>query len=343
MKLTQTLLVTVATAASVLAGGAAQAQPRCLPNNEPIKFAGITWDSGQFYTEIIRTLIERGYGCKTDVVSGSTAATEAALVSGDLQVWVEQWGRTDIIKKGVEMGRIKLVGDLLEGGSYEGFFVPEFMIRGDAKKGIKASAPDLKSVADLPKYKQLFQDDEEPGKGRLLSCPVGWDCERINTQKLKAYKLGNDFINFRAGTGAAMDATIISAMERGSPILFYYWSPASLMAKYKFVRLQEPTFNEACWETVRKAEVKDPCPSATPNTKLTVGVTTALATASPDIVAMIEKVQLNGEQINAAILKMTERKIKPDVAAREFMAANPPVWDKWIDSASAIKVKASLK
>jgi glycine betaine/proline transport system substrate-binding protein len=259
-------------------------------------------------------------------------------------VWVESWNRTDIIKKGQEMGKVRLVGDLLSGGgAIEGFFVPEYVVKGDAKRGIKAMAPDLKSVADLPKYKALFKDDEEPGKGRFLSCPVGWDCEKFNTQKLKAYKLDSDYTNFRAGTGAALDAAITSAIERGRPILFYYWSPASLMGKYKLIQLQEPAYNAKCWDTIKDIKVKDVCPSATPDTKLTVAVSTPFASSNPGAIAVMEKVQLNPDQINGAVAQMTDRKASSDVVAREFMKANPAVWQKWVSADAASKINAALK
>ncbi|WP_053173061.1 ABC transporter substrate-binding protein [Limnohabitans planktonicus] len=343
MKLMKKLTCALALGAS-LATPAAFAQSNVCSPDQTIKFAGITWESGQLYTSLIRNLLEMGYGCKTEVVTGSSAATETALVGNDLQVWVEQWNRTDIVKKGQEMGKIRLVGDLLSGGgAIEGFFVPDYVVKGDAKRGIKASAPDLKSVSDLPKYKALFKDDEEPGKGRLLSCPVGWDCEKINTQKLKAYKLEGDYTNFRAGTGAALDAAITSAIERGKPILFYYWSPASLMGKYKLVQLQEPTYNEKCWDTLKDIKVKDVCPSASPKNKLTVGVSTPFATSNPGAVAVMEKLQLNADQINGAVVQMTDRKASSDVVAREFMKANPAVWQKWVSADAANKINAALK
>jgi len=327
-----------------LSSPAAFAQSNVCSPDKTIRFAGITWESAQFYTSMIRTLLEQGYGCKTELVTGSSAATETAVVSNDLQVWVESWNRTDIIKKGQEMGKVRLVGDLLSGGgAIEGFFVPEYVVKGDAKRGIKAMAPDLKSVADLPKYKALFKDDEEPGKGRFLSCPVGWDCEKFNTQKLKAYKLDTDYTNFRAGTGAALDAAISSAIERGKPILFYYWSPASLMGKYKLVQLQEPAYNAKCWDTIKDIKVKDVCPSATPDTKLTVAVSTPFASSNPGAIAVMEKVQLNPDQINGAVAQMTDRKASSDVVAREFMKANPAVWQKWVSADAASKINATLK
>jgi glycine betaine/proline transport system substrate-binding protein len=343
MQFIKTISIILALSASLTAPAANAQSQMCNPD-QPIKFAGVTWESGQLYTSLIRTMLELGYGCKTEQINGSSAATETALVSNDIQVWVEQWNRTDIIKKGQEMGKIRLVGDLLSGaGALEGFFVPEYVVKGDPKRGIKPMAPDLKSVADLPKYKALFKDDEEPGKGRLLSCPVGWDCEKINTQKLKAYKLDGDYTNFRPGTGAALDAAVISSVERGKPVLFYYWSPASLMAKYKLVQLQEPAFNTKCWDTIRDIKVKDVCPSATPNTKLTVGVSTPFANSNAGALAVFEKVQLSHDQVNAAVLQMTERKASSDVVSREFMKANPSVWQKWVSPEAATKITAALK
>ncbi|MEH0888833.1 glycine betaine ABC transporter substrate-binding protein, partial [Enterobacter sp. UNJFSC 003] len=70
----------------------------------------------------------------------------------------------------------------------EGWFVPRYLVSGpDAK------APELKSVQDLKRYKDLFADPDEPGKGRFYNCVAGWVCEGINTKKLAAYGLAQDF------------------------------------------------------------------------------------------------------------------------------------------------------
>ncbi|WP_024302537.1 ABC transporter substrate-binding protein [Pseudogulbenkiania sp. MAI-1] len=325
---------------------AASATPALAGNwcgaGKPVKFAGITWESGQFYTEVIRQVVQKGFGCQTEVVTGSTAATETALVAGDLQLWTEQWNRTDTIKKGVEAGKIKLVGDLLQGGAYEGFFVPDYVIKGDAKRGIKPLAPGLHSVSDLPKYKDLFKDEEDPGKGRFLNCPTGWDCERINTQKLKAYKLSDSYTNFRAGTGSAMDAAISSAYTRGKPVLFYYWAPATLMGRYKFIQLKEPAYNAQCWQTLQANKGETPCPSATPATKLQVGVSSAFHQAEPAVISFIEKMKLPPELLNRTIAQMQERKASPEVVAKEFLKQHPDLWKSWVSADVAAKVQKGL-
>ena len=89
-------------------------------------------------------------------------------------------------------------------GATEGWWVPEYVIKGDPERGIKPLAPELKSVADLPRYKEVFRDPEDPSRGRFLNSPTGWTSEIVNSQKLKAYALNDSFVNFRTGSGAAL-------------------------------------------------------------------------------------------------------------------------------------------
>ena len=104
-------------------------------------FRGHHVGSGSFATEVLRQIMEKGYGCKTDVVPGSTAATETALAR-DLQIWAEQWtGRSEITAKAVSSGAVKLIGDTLPGGTTEGWFVPDYVVKGDPARNIKPVAP----------------------------------------------------------------------------------------------------------------------------------------------------------------------------------------------------------
>jgi glycine betaine/proline transport system substrate-binding protein len=56
----------------------------------------------------------------------------------------------------------------------------------------------------------VFKDPEAPTKGRFLNSPIGWTSEVVNKQKLKAYGLEDSYVNFRSGSGAALDAEISS-------------------------------------------------------------------------------------------------------------------------------------
>ena len=205
---------------------------------KPIHFGDITWESGSLITEVLRLIVEKGYGLPTDTLPGSTVSLEAALAKDDIQVIGEEWaGRSPAWVKAENEGKVFGLGDTVKGAT-EGWWVPEFVIKGDAARGIKPLAPDLKSVADLPRYKDVFRDPEDPSRGRFLNSPTGWTSEIVNSQKLKAYKLTDSFVNFRTGSGAALDAEVASSIRRGKPVLFYYWSPTPLLGRFKLVMIR---------------------------------------------------------------------------------------------------------
>jgi glycine betaine/proline transport system substrate-binding protein len=83
------LRVALASAVLTLASTVAHAADNWCTQGKTVHFAGITWESGSFATEVLRQIMEKGYGCKTDVVVGSTAATETAVAHNDVQVWAE--------------------------------------------------------------------------------------------------------------------------------------------------------------------------------------------------------------------------------------------------------------
>ena len=138
---------------------------------KPIHVGDITWESGGLITEVLRLSVEKGYGLPTDTLPGSTVSLEAALAKDDIQVIGEEWaGRSPAWVKAENEGKVFGLGDTVKGAT-EGWWVPEFVIKGDAARGIKPLAPDLKSVADLPRYKDVFRDPEDPSRGRFLNSP----------------------------------------------------------------------------------------------------------------------------------------------------------------------------
>lgn len=321
---------------------AAPTSPWC-SSGKPIKFAEIGWDSGKFFTEVARYVLEKGYDCTTETVNGSNSITLGAVATNDLQVFVEYWnGRTAAVETAAKEGKVKVVGDLVKGGSVEGFYVPAYVVQGDPKRGIKAVAPDLKSVSQLPGYSKFFADPEDPTKGSVLNCPIGWQCESDNTQKLKAYKLDAAYTNTHPGTGAAMNATIASAYERGKPIVYYYYQPSTLLARYPSIRLDEPAFNEKCWKTINNSKDSSPCPSASPVTNLKVVVSAPFAAADSTTVDFLSKMSLPMSAVNQALASMGATKADPRSLAIQYLKANPHELATWVPADVAKKVEASI-
>lgn len=328
---------------AVCAGGSVHASQGSSCGTEPIRMADQTWESAGFTTQIIRLILTYGYGCDVDVVPGTTAATESALVQNDVQIIAEQWsGRSPIIQQGIDNGAIHVVGDTLAGGAEQGWYVPDYVVHGDPGRNIEPMAADLHSWRDLLRYKSLFTDPEQPGKGRFLNCPTGWVCEQTNTRLLEIHGLNDDYTNFRAGTGAALDSAISSAYEQGMPILFYYWQPAGLMAKYDFHKIQQDPFDPVCWQTIVSGE-GDLCSSDFLLARLGVAVSTPFASQHPDLIEFFERLQFEPAVLNAAILTMTEQRLSPESVALTFLRSQPDIWQAWLPEAVSTKMAIALE
>lgn len=270
MKTNKTLLASLFTLGLLGVAGTSQAAGWC-ESGKPVKFAGLNWESGMLLTDVMQFVLKNGYGCETDSLPGNSITMENALGTNDIQVFAEEWvGRSEVWKKAEAAGKVVGVGAPVVGAE-EGWYVPRYVIEGDAKRKLEAKAPDLKSVADLGKYASVFKDQEEPSKGRFYNCPAGWTCELDNSKMLKEYGLESSYTNFRPGTGPALDAAVLSSYKRGEPILFYYWTPTPLMGQVDLVKLQEK-------EGVDKS------------VSIKVGLSKTFHEQAPELVAVLEKV-----------------------------------------------------
>lgn len=298
--------------------------------SEPIKFADLAWESAAFSTHLLKSILEKGYGCKVEVAPGSAAALEVALTENDIQVIAELWdGRTEIIEKGIKAGKIHVVGDTLKGGAEQGWYIPDYLIKGDATQGLAAVAPDLSSVEQLSNYAHLFKSPDKPRLGRFYNCPTGWICETFNSSLLKVYQLDTKYENFRTGTGAALEAAISSAYERREPILFYYWQPAGLMAKHDFFRLATPPFDASCWEKVLKNS-DTACATDFVVSHLRVAVSTPFFESQPALIELFKQYSLPPALLNKIILRMSEQQLSGKEMAEIFMREQADHWRQWV-------------
>ncbi|GAA0803249.1 glycine betaine ABC transporter substrate-binding protein [Psychrobacter piscatorii] len=300
----------------------------------PIKFGALTWESGQFTSGVLKYIAEEGYGCTVEEVPGAGPALETALSQNDIQIIGEQWiGRSPIMEDAIEQNKVAVIGDTLKGGATQGWYVPKYVLEEN---------PGLRRYQDLPKYAQLFKDTEDPSKSRFMNCPSGWTCEIFNTRLLKNTGLGSIFNNAHPGTGAALDAEIASAFEQHKPLLFYYWQPTGLMAKYDFAALEFPPHKDACWQDLLLADGTSDCVSGFPVSPLGIAVSTPFIESNPELAEVFKKVQFTPDELNGAILEMSESKRSGDEQALAFLRDNPNVWKEWLSEDAATNLATKL-
>lgn len=310
--------------------------------DRPVVFAGLDWDSNAFHNSVAEFIVSKGYGCETDAIPGSTIPLMNGMARGDIDVTMEIW--PDLVSvalaDGLEKKQFVDLGVNFP-DALQGWFVPKYLVEGE-----NAPAKGLKSVYDLPEYKEVFSDPEEPEKGRFYNCIAGWGCEVMNTKKFNAYKLNDSYVNFRPGTGAALIAAIESNVRRKKPIVFYYWGPTWVMGKLAddLVQLEEPAFNQETWDAM--AAESDPAKVteavAFPLSGTHVFVSTEFHEQAPKLVEFLTAYETTSNDVSMALAYMLDTDGTTDEAAIEFLKNNQEIWQSWVPADVAERVKAAL-
>ena len=303
----------------------------------PVVFAGMDWQSNAFHTAVAQKVLEAGYNCKTDVLPGTTIPLLQGVAQGDIDVVMEVWkdNVTEVWNRGLRRGQVVELGTNFP-DAVQGWYVPRYLVEGS-----DALAPGLKAVSDLPVYKALFVDPEEPQKGRFYNCIAGWNCEVINSAKLKAYGLDDYFTNFRPGTGAALAAAIASAFIREKPIVTYYWGPTWVLGKYDMVMLDEPPYEAEVFTALATSDYPVRA-TAYPVVEVVIGANRRFAEQAPTIIAFLKRYETDAALVSGALAYMEETAGTAEDAANNFLNTRFDLWSSWVDESTASRIRESL-
>ncbi len=338
----KTALAACVVALPFAVSSAEAAAPAC-EIDRPVMLAGLDWDSNAFHNSVASFIMKHGYGCETDAIPGSTIPLLNGMARGDIDVTMEMWSDNvrDALAEGLAKKQFVDLGTNFPDAT-QAWYVPKYLVEGD-----DAPAKGLKSVADLPKFKEVFADPEEPEKGRFYNCIAGWSCEIINTKKLNAYGLTEHFVNFRPGTGAALSAAIESNIRRKKPILFYYWGPTWVMGKVgdDLIQLEEPAYNEEIWQKLFNETDPSKVTEAVayPASATDVFVNSEFHAQAPKMVEFLTKYTTTSNDVSKALAFMQDTGGTTDDAAIEFLKTNTELWTGWVPADVAERVNAALE
>lgn len=288
-----------------------------------IAFADFSWESAQFHNRVAGFLIEKGWNREVGYTFVEEIPGFMGLERGDLQITMEAWvdNSASYWEKAEKRGKIVSLGKNYPDAP-QGWYVPTYMIKGDSSRGIEAMAPDLKSVSDLSRYWELFRDPEKKSKGRFYNGPAGWIVTTTNSKRLKAYGLDKTFVDFYAGSGAALATAIVSAYEKGEPVLAYYWEPTPILGMYDMTKLEEPPYDEKVWN--------DNGACAFPKCRVFKVANLEFLQSSPGIRDMLERYHTTLQMTNEALAYMQQHEATPDETARWFLKNHPALWKDWV-------------
>ena len=297
---------------------------------ETLVFSDLNWTSAQVQNRIAQYLVEMGYDYPTDVVLGATLPLFQGLRRGDTQITMEIWlpNQDEAWNEALAAGEVVSLGPSLGSDWQSAFVIPAYL---------QEQYPDLDHIDDLKddQFKALFATAETGGKARLVTCVIGWSCEEVNAAQIEGYDLGGHVEIVAPGDGAALNADLIGAFEKGDPWLGYQWGTNEPALVLDLVRLEEPAYSDECWFTTKACAYED--------ATILIAVHPDVVADAPDIVAMLRgwTFDVTKYRVVAAWLNDNAGADAND-AALWWLSSNEDVWSAWVTEEAADKIRAAL-
>ncbi len=294
-----------------------------------------SWDSLRVHNAIAKHILEEGYGYEVELMPGSTVNLETAHAEGDVNVHMEQWpDNYPTYQPAVDAGDIIEVGLNFDDNA-QGFYVPRYVIEGDAARGIAPMAPDLKTVADLAKYPELFEDQEDPSKGAIVNAPPSWNVSEIMRVKFEDYGLDEMYNLVNSGSDSGLSASLAGAYEKGKPWVGYYWEPTWISGKYDIVLLEEEPFTQEAWENNYSCAFKA--------IDCTITMDDVSYEQHPEVADFLSKYKTSSAIISEFLVYMQENDAEIDETADWFLNEKQDLWKSWVTEDAYNAVLASLE
>ena len=308
-----------------------------------LTMAEMNWASAELMANVDKFIMEKGYGCKVELVPGATTTTFPAMnEKGKPDVAGELWINSVriLLNTAIKEGRLHSInsGPITDLG--EGWWIPPHT----AKKH-----PELKTVLDILKHPELFPHVEDKSKGAFIGCPAGWGCQLNNANLFRAFDMEKKgWVLVDPGSAAGLDGSMTKAVERGQNWFGYYWSPTAMIGKHKMVKIPfgVPFAGSDNWDKcIAKAEQEcaDPKPTAWTKSEVHTVVTDRFKKAGGPALDYLSKRVFPGAVMNTMLVYMKDNQAQGSDASIEFLKKHETVWTSWVAADVAAKVKAALK
>lgn len=305
-----------------------------------IKMAEFNWASGELLANVDKIILEKGYGCTVELVVGGTTAIFASMnEKGVPHIAGEQWVNAlrETLDPALKEGRLHAINKGPITGLGEGWWIPEFTAK---------AHPELKTALDILDHPELFPDSEDPSKGAFIGCPAGWGCQHVNNSLFRAFEMEKKgWVLVDPGSAAGLDGSIAKANERKQNWFGYYWSPTSIIGKYK---MQSVPFGVDFagvdhWNScISKEDCPNPKKTSWIKSEVYTIVTDKFKKEGGEINDYLAKRVFPGDVMGSMLVYMADNQAAGPDAALEFLSKHQDIWTKWVSPEVAAKVKGSL-
>lgn len=332
---TMTALGALMLAAPLMTAPAAAQDATC----GDVKIAEMNWASAGVLAQLDKIILEEGYGCDVELVTGDTVPTFASMAEkGEPDVAPELWINAvrDQLDEEVDQGDLVIAAESLADGGVESWWIPKF---------IADANPEIKTVSDALARPDLFPAPEDPSVGGVYNCPSGWACQLITANLFRAHDAEDKgFELIDTGSAAGLDGSIANAFSQQKGWLGYYWAPTSILGKYEMVALDmESEHKEEEWKTCTvMADCEDPQINNFAPSKVYTVVTDDFASSNAIAMDYFQTRKWDNPTVNALLAWQADEKASNEDAAYYFLENNEALWTQWVSDEVADKVRSAL-
>jgi glycine betaine/proline transport system substrate-binding protein len=293
--------------------------PAAAASGAAIKLAVNPWTGSAVNANVAKVVLESKLGTKVDLVPLDENAAWVGLDSGDLDANLEIWPSGHTADFDTYITQKKSVVDigLLGPHAKIGWYVPTFVIKDHPEL---ATWEGFKN-ADTAK---LFATAASGSDGQFLMGDPSY--VTYDEQIIKNLSLPFKFIV--AGSEAAEITAIKQAIADKKPLLLQFWQPHWLQSQVDLTQVKLPDITDACKASLAAADGKYACDY--PVDELYKAANAKLETKNKAAFDFLSKFQLTTEQQNAIAAMVDSDGKTADVAAKEWVAANPDIVNAWL-------------
>ena len=197
-----------------------------------VTIAEMNWASAELMANVDKIILENGYGCTVELVSGATMPTFTSMnEKGVPDVAPELWANAVVepLTKATSEGRLIVANKAPITGLGEGWWLPPATLK---------KHPELKTALDVINRPDLFPYSEDKSKGAFVGCPAGWGCQLVNANLFRAFEMEKKgWVLVDPGSAAGLDGSMAKAVERDENWFGYYWSPTTLIGKHNMQKM----------------------------------------------------------------------------------------------------------
>jgi glycine betaine/proline transport system substrate-binding protein len=282
-----------------------------------IKLAENPWSASALNVAVARILLEEQLGYSVEVVTIGESAQWPAIAAGDLHASLEVWpsGHAENVTQYIEIQQQVEHGGALGPVGKIGWYIPTYLLDDHPEL---ATWEGLKS----PEAAALFATAETGDLGQFLTGDPSWTQYEDDI----IANLGLPFTIVAAGSEEAILAALDAAVSRQEAILFYFWTPHSIHAKYDLTEVALPPYSEECYAKADSGGIDCDYP---PDElfKIFWG---ELQTAAPEAYALLKNMNYTTEDQIQMIAAVELDGQSVEDAARAWLDGHEETWRAWL-------------